>query len=198
MVRVAVRSGRGASGEVQADVEARIKAAAIRVVAEDGLPALSVSSLCARAGVSQASFHERWPDAWAAMLDAFDERARLPELPDKGNLQDDLVAYVLAYYDQCRDPTFAAFMFQLLVATRSDDSVREKLGPGFYQRRARNRALIGRAVARAELPYDVDGNEILDAILGLALSWMGTGKAPSRRETARAVGRLIAQAQDAP
>ena len=173
-------------------IEARVKDATIEVVAETGFAGLQVESICARAGVPEAAFYERWPDAWAAMLDALDDRARLATLPDEGSLLDDLTAYARAYLDVCAEPRFVAFMFYLLAETRSDPGLLKKLGPGFVERRARNRALIERAVARGELPAETNGDAILDAVLGQCLAWMGQGDIPPPEDIRRFVAQLIA------
>jgi AcrR family transcriptional regulator len=177
------------------DVASRIKEAAILVVAEEGLSNLSVSSICARAGVTEASFHQHWPDALSALIDAFDERARLARLPDKGGLSDDLVAYAQAYHAQCSNPPFTACLFQLLAAMGLDAGLLQKLAPGFFVRRGKARVMIDRAVARGELPPDVDGDAILDGVLGFCLSRMGVGETPSEPDVRTAIGRLIDKAQ---
>jgi AcrR family transcriptional regulator len=121
MALVDTGAGRDTSGPQQdSDVEARIKKAAIVLAAEGGFSALSVGAICAGAGVSEAAFRQHWPDAWAVVLDALDERLRAPTLPDEGSLADDLVAYAKAYHHRCSDPVFTAFLFQLLAATKSD------------------------------------------------------------------------------
>jgi AcrR family transcriptional regulator len=181
----------------ESDVASRIKEAAILVVAEEGVSSLNVSSVCARAGVTAASFHQHWPDAWAAMLDSLDDRARLPNLPDTGSLLGDLVAYALAYHARCSEPPFTACMFQLLAATKLDVSLQRKFAAGYFLRRARNRVLIERAVARGELSRKADGDAILDRVLRLVLSWIGVGARPPEPEVRTAIGRLIAEAQNA-
>jgi AcrR family transcriptional regulator len=155
----------------RSELASRIKDAAVRLVAEMGLSDLDVACICARAGVPEASCRQRWPDVWAVLLEVLDERARLRRLPDEGNVFDDLVAYVQAYRPLYADPSFAALMFQLLAAARSDMDLRERLASGFAKRRARNRVLIERAVARCELPRGVDGDAMLDAILGWGPGW---------------------------
>jgi len=174
------------------DVEARIKDATIEVVAEEGFAGLKVESICARAGVAEATFYRRWADGWAVMLDALDDRARLPVLPDRGSLLSDLVAYAQAYLDVCSEPKFVAFMFYLLAQTKSDPSLLAKLDPGFVERRTRNRVLIERAVTRGDLPPGVDGDAILDAILSQCIAWMGTGTTPSPEEISGVIEQLIA------
>jgi AcrR family transcriptional regulator len=181
----------------RSDVASRIKEAAILVVAEAGLSNLSVSSICTRAGVTEASFHQHWPEALSALIDAFDEHLRLPSLPDSGRLLDDLVAYALAYLARCSDPSFTACMFQLLAAMRLDAGLLRRLAPGFFVRRGQNRVMIDRAVARGELPPDVDGDAILDGVLGFCLSSIGVGRTPSEPELRTAIGRLIDQPQNA-
>jgi AcrR family transcriptional regulator len=175
-------------------IDARVKDATIHVVAEKGFAGLDVEAICARAGVSTAAFHQRWPDASAAMLDALDDRARLAELPDEGSLLGDLTAYACAYLKVCAEPSFVAFMFYLLAETKSDPDLLKKLGPGFIERRTRNRALIERAVARGELPADADGDAILDAVLGQCLAWMGQGNIPPPDDIRRFIAQLIAPA----
>jgi AcrR family transcriptional regulator len=181
----------------RSDVASRIKEAAILVVAEEGLSNLSVSAISARAGVTEARFHEHWSDAWSVLIDAFDERVRQPSLPDKGRLLDDLVAYALAYHAQCADPPFTACMFQLLAEMRLDASLLRKLRPGFFVRRGRNRVMIDRAVARGELPPDVDGDAILDGVLAFCVSRIGVGETPPEPDVRTAIGRLIDKARDA-
>jgi AcrR family transcriptional regulator len=178
------------------DVASRIKEAAILVVAEDSLSNLSVRSICARAGVTEASFRKLWPDAWSAMLEALDEHLTLSELPDRGSLPDDLAALALAYHKQLSDPSFTAFMFRLLAAAQLDPSLRSKLGPGYFFRRAQNRVVIERAVAGGELASEADGDAFLDAILRLVFSWLGANRTPSEQEVRTAIGGLMPQAEN--
>jgi hypothetical protein len=177
-------------------VEACIKNAAIRRVAEHGFEGLNVRVICDLAGASEDEFHTRWPDAWAALLDAFDERTRLPTLPDTGNLSDDLVIYVLDHIKPAGDESFRLLMFRLLAEMKSNADLYKRFEPGFVDRRARNLTLIDRAIARGELPADVDGDEVLDAMLGLGISLLGQGLPPQELEVRRAVDLVIARARN--
>jgi AcrR family transcriptional regulator len=174
-------------------LERRIKQGVLLSVAEQGLAGLSAEAICARAGVSEAQLRARWPDGWAVLIEAIDERARLPELPDTGNLIDDLVVYERDYARYCGDPALVKVLFFFFAAATSNPEVRARLGPGFAERRRRNLVLIERAVARGELPPDADGNAILDAMLSLSLAWGATGGAPPEPEIRCAVERAIAE-----
>jgi AcrR family transcriptional regulator len=177
------------------NVDARIREAAIHVAAEQGVSNLDVASICARAGVTEERFHQRWPDVAAVLIDALEERGRLHTLADIGSLHDELVDYVRFLLHLYSDSSFAAFTFYLMAAVRTDASLGEQFGRSSAQRRVRNRIMIERAVARGELPSGVDGDAILDGILGWVLSWGGTGSTPSQEEIEAMVGRLITRAE---
>jgi hypothetical protein len=177
-------------------IDACIKSASIRIVAEHGFEALNVHAICDLAGASEEDFHIRWPDAWAALLDAFDEQTRLPMLPDTGNLLDDLVIYVLDHVKLAGDATFRMFMFRLLAEMKVRADLRKRFEPDFVDRRARNLILIDRAIARGELPADVDGDAVLDAVLGLGISLLGNGLPSHELEVRRAVEQVIARARN--
>jgi len=167
----------------------------ILAVAEEGLDGLDPRAICVRARASEAEFHECWPDGWAVLIAAIDERSRLPELPDTGALIDDLVAYVWGYGRVGGDPAYVKALFYLFALSKSDPDLRARLGPGFAERRARNLALIERAIARGELAADVDGNAILNAMLSHCLAWGASGGAPDELQVRRAIEAAIAAAQ---
>lgn len=172
---------------------ARLKRAAIQAVAEQGFSGLTVDGLCGRAGTTRPEFDQYWSDPGAVLRDALDELMRLPELPDLGNLPDDLAAYVQAYLVRCSDPAVRACMFYVLANASSDERLGPKLLSDFIQRRAANRPLIERAVARGDLPAGTDPDSILDGVLKLAFSWLSSGSMPSPEGMKAAIHGLLAQ-----
>ncbi len=176
----------------EADAQARMTAAVVAVIAQDGFSALSVESICNRARVPVAAFHHRWAAAEDALADALDDRARLSRLPDTGNVIADLVAYMQGYLDACSDPEFAGFMFCVMAQIRVDPCLARKLEPDFDARRRDNRVLIERAIARGELLQDTDPDVALDQTLATVLAWMGSGVRPSQVELERVAQRLVA------
>jgi AcrR family transcriptional regulator len=178
-----------------ADVDSRIRDAAIHVTAEEGISNLDVASICARAGVTEERFYQGWSDVAAVLIDALEERGRRLAIADRGSLHDELVAYAQSLLHLYADPSFATFTFYLMAAVRTDASLGERFGRSSAQRRVRNRIMIERAVVRGELPSGADGDAILDGVLGWVLSWAGTGSTPSQQEIEAMVGRLIARAQ---
>jgi AcrR family transcriptional regulator len=172
-------------------VESRIKRAAMEVVAERGIAALSVDLICSRAGVPRSTFYRRWHGARDVLLDAFHEHITPPALPDTGDLLGDLVAYANGFLGLFKDPVFAACYYYIFAETRLNPELRAKVREGFSGRRARNHLLIERAVGRGEPKPDLRADVILDAILGLVMSWAGSPTPPSEGEMALIIKRLI-------
>ena len=172
---------------------ARLKQAAVQMVVDEGLAGLTVEGLCRRAGATRAEFDQHWSDPGDVLRNALDERMRLPEIPDLGGLADDLTAYLDAYLARCSDPTFIACVVRVLANSGSDRKLGRKLRADFIRRRAANRILIERAVARRDLPADTDPDAILDGALKLAFTWMAAGQAPASAEVRTAVEGLLAR-----
>src|SRR5450755_1541159 len=83
------RRGRPRSEEA----DRAILRAATELLAERGLPGMSIEEVASRAGVAKATVYRRWPSRGALALDAFvAEFTALQPLPDTGFLRDDLLA----------------------------------------------------------------------------------------------------------
>jgi hypothetical protein len=178
-------------------IDARIKRAAICTLVEDRLAGLNVHAISSRAGVAEAEFYDRWPDDWTALLAALDDQWRLPVLPDTGSLLADLVAYARGIRLRHDDPDYAAALYYLMGEWRADPGLWEKFRPDFEDRRRRALVMIERAVARGELPASVDGNDIMNGILALAISWLGKPQVPEEREARLAVEQVLGSLQGA-
>jgi AcrR family transcriptional regulator len=171
--------------------KAEMKLAVIALVGEGGVANLSPEAVCARAQVPLETFLEAWPDGRAALRDALDERASLETAPNTGSLIEDLVLYIEYYLGRLSEPGVAAFMFRLMADLKMDRDLGRYLEPDFARRRARNRVLIQRAIDRGDLPADVNGDAILDAVLMQGLAWVGKGETPSRLAIGAAMQRAV-------
>lgn len=171
---------------------AQLKQAAIQAVAEEGFAGLTLDGLCARANITPTEFSQNWSDPGDVLRAALDEQMRLPKLPDLGSLPDDLAAYLQGYLTRCSDhPAFLTCMFYVLTHARSDEQLGPRILSDFILRRADNRILIERAVARGDLPVGTDPDPILDEVLRLGLSWMGSGRTPSPEALKGAIQDLL-------
>ena len=67
------------------------------LLGEDGYTRLTMEQVARRAGVSKASLYLRWPNKLTLVTDALAHRARpVPEVPDTGNLPEDMRAFLKA------------------------------------------------------------------------------------------------------
>ena len=73
---------------------ARVLRAALAILADEGLPGLTMDAVAGRAGASKATLYRRWPSRAALLVDAMGAsfEPRLP--PATGDLRSDLVALI--------------------------------------------------------------------------------------------------------
>ncbi|MBW4718778.1 TetR/AcrR family transcriptional regulator [Saccharothrix obliqua] len=160
--------------------EARERAildATAELVAEVGYQAMTVDAVAARARASKATIYRRWrnkAELVKAALDAYDAGFNLV-IPDTGDLRGDLVAVMEAMRAKATD-RYLALLDGLITAARYDRvlaaALREhqeddELSPFT--------AGLQRAVARGELPADVDTALVHDVAEALIMRQLTTG-----------------------
>src|SRR2546425_4113378 len=76
-------------------VDAAVLSAAMELLAEIGYARLTMNSVAARAGAGKASLYLRWPNKVALVAEAIQKRsAVVPDVPDTGNLRDDMRTFL--------------------------------------------------------------------------------------------------------
>jgi AcrR family transcriptional regulator len=139
--------------------------AALELLAKVGYDRLTVAGVAARAGVGKATIYRRWPSKLPLVVEAF---LQLPELaePDTGNVVDDL-SEVLRCFVEIIDTTPLACVLPILAGERArDPELAEVLAPVFAARREPLIRVLERAVARRELPPDIDLEAAADVLMG--------------------------------
>src|SRR6266699_2304041 len=80
------------------EADRAILTAAVDLLAERGLAAMSIEEVAARAGVGKTTIYRRWPSKGLLALDAFVTSFREEQpLPDTGTLRGDLLAALHAW-----------------------------------------------------------------------------------------------------
>ena len=131
--------------------------ATLELLVEVGYDRMSMDAVAARARASKATIYRRWPGKPELVLDAVRSRAPGLVVPaDTGSLRGDLVAtYSAAAHGAGAEE--AELVAGVLRAMRSapelGDCVRAQV---FESKCAVSRTLVGRAVARGELPAGTD------------------------------------------
>jgi AcrR family transcriptional regulator len=132
--------------------EQAILAAVSSLIGEAGYEAMTMDAVAARAHASKTTIYRRWPGKAELVRAAVDAHiaARLLSAPDTGSLRGDLLAVMAAMRDHLT-PEFLAMMSGLVHAMRSDSLLAGSLR-SLFDHDAVSEQIIGRAVARGELP----------------------------------------------
>lgn len=156
------------------EVEKRLKRAALEVLAQHGMSGLTLEKICDKAGAPRATFYRRWATPMQAVGEAFNEAFLFETLPDTGDVVGDLVALGQAMIDLYNDPVVGPCMSFLIAESRVRPELFQNGQEDFQRRRAYNRQVVERAIARGEIPANTDADLIIDALSGLALNNQAT------------------------
>lgn len=169
---------RGRPRSEQAD--RAIQTATVELLSERGLAAMSIEEIAARAGVSKATIYRRWPSKGLLALDAFvGQFQSLQPQPDTGSLRGDLTAALELWVEAVTTTPAGRMLTGLIAEAQHDDSLRAAWRDRVLEPlRVRHRVLLDRAVARGEIPADVDHEVVLDLFFGAAQHRLLLGHLP--------------------
>jgi AcrR family transcriptional regulator len=140
---------------VNAAIDEELLRATQDLLIEEGFDRLTMDAVARRCGASKATIYRRWPGKTALVVAAAAALFTPPEVPDTGDLREDLLACGRAYLHEegRRSQVLAA----VITASRYDSALRDAsrtaLGAsygGLFER------VLSRAVDRGEVPRDVD------------------------------------------
>ncbi len=168
-----------------------ILAAAIELLLEHGLHAMSMDAVAERAGVSKATIYRWWPSKELLALDALATEWQLiaPEATrDTGSLRGDLLARLRPWLRLLRDKPYGRVVAGLVATAQADAEFAELYLERFVRpRRDAMRPILLRAIDRGEIPRNVDLEIALDLIYGPIYHRMLHGHAPLDERFARNV-----------
>ena len=152
-------------GGRSARVRQSVLDATLAVLAEDGVDALTVAAVAARAGVHETSIRRRWRTRANLICDALlsCSAQQLP-IPDTGSLREDLTAFATeaAAYDAT--PLGRALLHATVMPT-ADDALAKAREDFWRRHREPAKVMIWRAVARGEIPATTATQLVLEAIV---------------------------------
>jgi AcrR family transcriptional regulator len=183
-------------GRFDPSLDAAILEAALQGLGEHGYDRMSMDDIAARARVGKAAIYRRWPSKAAVVADAIAHWRRglgPMEPPNTGSLRGDIDAVVAAVpdFDEAALSTIkvvvgvaTAAMHHPVLAAALDDLV-------LSTPRQMIRLVLDRAVARGEIPASRDLSLIPDALLGLNVLRVMTGRPIDRVYVRRALEGLL-------
>jgi AcrR family transcriptional regulator len=151
-------------------VDRAIIEAAVELLSDGGVEAMSVEAVAARAGVSRASVYRRYANRVDLMEAAFHAAsARKPPPPDTGSARGDLVQVVLRLKSILAESDTGGLLPAMLAAAREHPEVREALERFTSARRSPTIAVIRRGIERGEIRPDVDPELMADMLVGAVI-----------------------------
>jgi AcrR family transcriptional regulator len=163
-----------------------------------GYSALSLDSVARKAGVGKAALYRRWRSKADMARDLVSQlTATVPgriESGDRGSLEADLYAMGLAGRRLMRHPLVRRIMPDLYAAMAWEPALAAALRPTEAASQKKVTTLVDRAVARGELPADVDRALATDFLVG-PLYWrlVVLGERCTRQQL-RTLARMTASA----
>ncbi len=186
---IAEARGRGRPRSEKA--QKAILAAAIDLLLEHGLHAMSMDAVAERAGVSKATIYRWWPSKELLALDALATEWQVTASDatrDTGSLRGDLLARLRPWLRQLRDKPYGRVVAGLVATAQADAEFAELYLDRFVRpRRDAMRPVLRRAIDCGEIPANMDLEVALDLIYGPIYHRMLHGHAPLDERFARNV-----------
>jgi AcrR family transcriptional regulator len=147
-----------------------ILSAALGLLAERGLAAMSIEEVAARAGVGKATIYRRWPSKGLLALDAFVTSFREQQpLPDTGTLRGDLLFALDTWVRAVTQTPMGPMLTGLIAEAQHDPELRGAWRDRVLEPlRTQHRIMLDRAMVRGEIPESVDREVVLDLFFGAA------------------------------
>lgn len=140
---------------LNAEIDEQLLRATQDLLIEEGFERLTMDAVARRCGASKATIYRRWPSKTAMVVAAAAALFQAPEVPDTGDLREDLLACGRAYVQQ--EGRNAQVLASVMSASRHDpvlrDASRKALGAPYGGLFA---AVLSRAVDRGVLRPDLD------------------------------------------
>lgn len=161
---------RPAGRPLDANVQAALLRATQDLLIEEGYERLTVDAVARRCGASKATIYRRWPSKLALVIAAATDLFPVPEVPDTGDLREDLLACGRAYLKE--DGRSQRVLASLHTAARHDPALRaaarEALGSPADRLFGE---VLTRAAAAGLISDDVDIGIVAEVFPGIAFHY---------------------------
>lgn len=152
---------------VNAAIDAQLLRVTQDLLVEEGFERLTMDGVARRCGASKATIYRRWPGKTALVVAAAAALFVAPEVPDTGDLREDLLACGRAYLH--REGRTAQVLAAVLTASQHDPALRDAssdaLGApysGLFER------VLSRAVDRGSVPGGADIDTLAEVFPAIA------------------------------
>ncbi len=145
-----------------------ILTAALELVNELGYAATTIEGIAAKAGVGKTTIYRWWPSKGALLGEALASRLRKGPEPETGDLRRDLIRTIQVTLENFTGDGAEMVLLAFAAHVERDDDLLASFRENFLaERRRHGHELLGRAIARGDLPADTDVDLVMDI-------WAGT------------------------
>lgn len=146
-----------------------ILAAAEAVLLENGLGGFSIEAVARRARAGKPTIYRWWPSQAALLLDVYHSHKRINFIfPDKGNVRDDLRAYLSGLLKTWRDGTSGEVFRCVVAKAQGEPAALAALSAYMADRRCQSGKIIEKAQERGEVRADVQPELITEILSSFA------------------------------
>jgi AcrR family transcriptional regulator len=153
---------------LRGEITTALRRALLQELAAVGYGRLSIEAVARRAGVAKTAVYRRWSSKLEMVLELVAEVAgRNLSLPDTGSLRGDLELALRLMTQALEHPLASQIIPDLLAEAARNPRMGATLQEALRStQRDIGAKIVGRAVARGELPADVDTEVAADLIVG--------------------------------
>jgi len=159
------KGGKKRPGGRTADITARVHQAIFDLVVEGGVDACTFSAVAERAGVERSTLYRRFPDRWEAIIDTWMTFGVRDVVPDYGETfahdLGSLLRKIVAVLETPLGPSVLKLAAELRIRAHSIET-----RAYFDQRMLQLAPMFDAAIARGELPADVDRETLFTSAAG--------------------------------
>jgi AcrR family transcriptional regulator len=130
--------------------------AVVELVTEQGVKALTMDAVAARAAVSKPAIYRRWPSKQALIIAAAESRIGPLSVPDRGDLRAELHELLTSRLASYRRPGTGRLLAELIAAAAGDESAQGEYAAYTERVMGETRSILERGVARGQVSADVD------------------------------------------
>lgn len=139
-----------------ARTRAAVFASTVELLAERGYDSLAIEAVAEHAGVAKTTIYRHWPTKEELVVDAVRSLKHPPEVLDTGDVRDDLRALMRGVAAALRSGPLGRLLPIMVDASERHPELRRLHRELVRERQTPTRQALERAVARGELPPDVD------------------------------------------
>jgi AcrR family transcriptional regulator len=136
------------------------------LVAEVGVERTTIDEIANRSGVAKTTIYRNFASKEVLVVEAVHASTSLPIVTDTGSLRDDLISCFSGTTKASYDGRMGDMMLSLMDAAQRDPELGRLVRAQTDQKRRFATTVIERAVARGDLPADVDVDLLVTLLAG--------------------------------